>query len=149
MKALFVIGRAIFGGFFLYNGVNHFLRRKMLSGYAGMKGVPAADVMVPLSGMALLIGGGSIILGLRPKLGALAIAGFLATVSPQMHDFWNSDDPGQRQNDMINFSKNLALLGAALALMAVREPWPASIPVTRPGISKRIANALRRLPEAA
>jgi hypothetical protein len=28
---------------------------------------------------------------------------------------------------MIHFSKNMALLGAALALMSVEEPWPASL----------------------
>jgi putative oxidoreductase len=43
-----------------------------------------------------------------------------------MHDFWTAQDPQQRQNDMIQFSKNLALLGAALALIGV-EDWPASI----------------------
>jgi putative oxidoreductase len=86
---------------------------------------------VPATGAALLIGGTSILLGVKPKLGALAIIGFLASVSPTMHDFWKQEDPGQRTNDMINFGKNMALLGAALALMSVEEPWPASIPVAQ------------------
>jgi hypothetical protein len=43
-----------------------------------------------------------------------------------MHDFWNQE-PAQQTNDMIHFSKNMALLGAALALMGVPEPWPASL----------------------
>jgi len=30
-------------------------------------------------------------------------------------------------NDMINFSKNLALAGGALALLGVDEPWEASL----------------------
>ena len=49
-----------------------------------------------------------------------------------MHDFWNIEDPAQRQNEMINFSKNMALMGGALALMGVDEPWPASVPVLQP-----------------
>jgi hypothetical protein len=48
-----------------------------------------------------------------------------------MHDFWKAEDPAQRMNDMINFSKNLALLGGALALMGVEEPWPASVPIAQ------------------
>jgi hypothetical protein len=32
-------------------------------------------------------------------------------------------------NDMIHFMKNMAMLGAAIALMGVEEPWPASVPV--------------------
>jgi hypothetical protein len=46
--------------------------------------------------------------------------------------FWDLEDPGQRMNEMINFSKNVALLGAALALMSLEEPWPTSVPVVRP-----------------
>jgi len=100
--------------------------------YAKAKNVPLADIAVPATGAALIAGGSSILLGIKPKLGALAIVGFLASVSPTMHDFWKQEDPGQRMNDMINFGKNMALLGAAVALMAVEEPWPASVPVAQP-----------------
>jgi len=131
MKIPFLLGRIVFGGFFLYNGINHFKQRKSLAEYAKGKNVPLADIAVPATGAALLVGGTSILLGVKPKLGALAIIGFLASVSPTMHDFWKQEDPGQRMNDMINFSKNMALLGAAVALMAVEEPWPASVPLAQ------------------
>ena len=130
MKALFFLGRVIFGGFFLYNGVNHFKQRSSMAQYAGSKGVPLPDVAVTVSGAALTIGGASIILGLKPRYGALAIIAFLAGVSPVMHDFWRHEDPARRQAEMINFSKNMALLGAALALMGVEE-WPVSVPEPR------------------
>jgi len=132
MKIPFLLGRIVFGGFFLYNGINHFMQRKSLAQYAQAKKVPAAELAVPASGVALLIGGASILLGIKPKLGALAIMGFLASVSPTIHDFWRAEDPNQRMNDLTNFAKNMALLGAALALMAVEEPWPASVPVAQP-----------------
>ena len=132
MKIPFLLGRIVFGGFFLYNGINHFKQRKSLAQYAKGKNVPLADIAVPATGAALMVGGSSILLGIKPKLGALAIIGFLASVSPTMHDFWKQQDPGQRMNDMINFGKNMALLGAAVALMAVEEPWPASVPVAQP-----------------
>jgi uncharacterized membrane protein YphA (DoxX/SURF4 family) len=78
------------------------------------------------SGALLVAGGASLILGLKPRYGALAIIGFLASASPLFHDFWNAKDPGEQQNNMIQFSKNMALLGAALALMGIEE-WPVSI----------------------
>jgi uncharacterized membrane protein YphA (DoxX/SURF4 family) len=127
MKAAFLIGRLVFGGFFLYNGINHWKQRKALAQYAGAKNVPNPEVAVPASGVLLAIGGASIILGLKPKLGTIAIMGFLAAASGMIHDFWTAEDPNQRQNEMIHFSKNIALLGAALALAGVRAPWPASI----------------------
>jgi uncharacterized membrane protein YphA (DoxX/SURF4 family) len=91
------------------------------------------------------MGGGSIVLGLKPKLGAAAIIGFLAGVSPIMHDFWNQEDPAKRQNEMINFSKNMALLGGALALAGIEEPWPASVADRRKGIRKILPFRKRRL----
>ena len=126
MKAVFLLGRLLFGGFFLYNGINHIKQQQALSQYAGAKQVPNPELAVIASGIAILVGGGSVVLGLKPKIGILAIIAFLSTVSPAIHDFWNAQDPQQRQNDMINFSKNMALLGAALALIGVEE-WPASI----------------------
>ncbi|HMC31348.1 MAG TPA: DoxX family protein [Candidatus Angelobacter sp.] len=131
MKVPFLLGRLLFGGFFLYNGINHFKERKTLGQYAQSKKVPRAEAVVMASGAALIAGGASILLGVKPKFGAAAVAGFLLGVSPVMHDFWKSEDPAQRMNDMINFSKNMALLGAALALMGVKEPWPASVPIAQ------------------
>ena len=132
MRIPFLLGRLIFGGFFLYNGINHIKNHKMLGQYAAAKGLPAAEVGVVASGVALVVGGASVITGVKPKLGSLAILGFLASVSPTIHDFWKHEDPQQRQNEMIHFMKNLALLGGALALMGVEEPWPVSVPVGQP-----------------
>ena len=58
---------------------------------------------------------------LGPGLGAAAVAGFLIGVSPIMHDFWRVQDPEKRQSEMINFTKNMALLGGSLALMGVGD----------------------------
>lgn len=137
MKAAFLIGRLVFGGFFIYNGINHLKQRKQLAQYAETKNVPMAEAVVAATGVALIGGGTSILLGIKPKLGTAAIAGFLAGVSPVMHNFWSVQEPGQRMNEMINFSKNMALLGSALALMGVDEPWPVSIPISQEEVAAR------------
>jgi putative oxidoreductase len=129
MKAVFLIGRIVFGGFFLFGGIEHFRQRRQYTDYARLKKVPSAEAGVILTGLMLLAGGTSIILGLKPKLGALAIAAFLGGTSPLMHDFWRQQDPNQRMNEMYQFEKNLALLGATLALMGMKEPWPVSATV--------------------
>jgi putative oxidoreductase len=145
MKAPFLIGRLLFGGFFLYAGINHLRKHKEMTPYAESKGVPKPDLAVTLAGVPLLIGGTSVLLGLKPKLGAIAILGFLAGVSPVMHDFWRHEDPNARNNEMINFMKNLALAGGALALMGVDEPWEASVPIARPGLADRVRTIGRKL----
>jgi len=104
--------------------------------YAASKGVPKPSLAVMASGIPLVIGGTSLLLGIKPRLGAAAIIGFLAGVSPIMHDFWRNEDPSERQSNMVNFMKNAALAGGALALMGIEEPWEASVPVSRPRFGK-------------
>jgi len=145
MKAAFLLGRMIFGGFFLYNGIHHFQERKSLAQYSSAKHVPTPDVAVVATGTMLLVGGASIVLGIKPKWGTLAVMGFLAGVSPVIHDFWKIQDPGQRQNEQINFMKNLALMGGALALMGVEEPWPASVPVGQPEPTEQVTRFARNV----
>jgi putative oxidoreductase len=128
MRALFVLGRVIFGGYFAYNGVNHFRQQQTLSQYADAKGVPAAEAAIPATGAMLLVGGASIMAGVKPRQGLAALIGFLIPVTLQIHRFWEEQDPSQRMNELVNFSKNLALVGAALMLMQIDEPWPASVP---------------------
>src|SRR5947209_1165311 len=107
MKAAFLIGRLMFGGFFLYNGINHIKQHKNLSQYAGLKDVPMPEHAVTASTVLLLLGGASVLLGTKPKIGTAAIVAFLAGVSPFMHDFWKQQDPSQKQSELINFSKNM------------------------------------------
>ncbi len=126
-NALFLLGRVLFGGYFVYNGVNHFRNHETLKGYAGSKGVPKPHVAVSGTGMMLLAGGTSIVLGVQPKIGASLIIAFLLGVSPQIHDFWAIENPGQRMADFVNFTKNMALVGASLNLISRGEPWPLSL----------------------
>jgi uncharacterized membrane protein YphA (DoxX/SURF4 family) len=145
MKTPFLIGRILFGGYFLYNGINHLRNRQQMAPYAQSKGLPAPEFLVTASGIPLIIGGASLLLGVKPKLGAAAILGFLAGVSPIMHDFWRNQDPNERQNNMINFMKNAALAGGALALMGVEEPWEASVPVSGRGLGKKLKKLARQI----
>lgn len=131
MRVPFLLGRILFGGFFISSGVNHLRQTRQMAQYAASKNVPKPNLAVKATGVVLIAGGTSILLGVKPKLGAAAILGFLAGVSPIMHDFWNQDAE-QRMNDTVNFMKNLALAGGAMALMGVEEPWPASVTKKKP-----------------
>ncbi|MCU1269377.1 MAG: DoxX subfamily [Acidobacteriaceae bacterium] len=131
MRAPFLLGRLLFGGYFIMSGINHFKNKGQLAQYTATKKVPMPEVAVEASGVALIAGGASILFGVKPKLGSAALVGFLIGVSPIMHDFWKQEDPQQRTNDTVNFMKNLALAGAAMALAGVEEPWPASMPVLK------------------
>ena len=144
MKAPFLIGRMLLGGFFLYNGIQHFLNHGDMARYAASKGVPKPELAVLGTGALLSVGGASIITGVMPKVGTAAVVAFLAGVTPTMHSFWKEQDPNQRMNEMVQFTKNAALLGSALTLMGVEEPWSASVPVAQPSRLQRIKKFARR-----
>ncbi len=119
-----LLGRAIFGTFFLYNGINHFRNREMVTQYARTRGTPLAPAAVVGTGAMMIAGGLSLITGVRPKIGASLVSAFLLGVSPIMHAFWKETDQQAQMNEMINFTKNMALVGGAAFAAAMPEPWP-------------------------
>lgn len=123
---LHLVGRILYGGFFVYNGLNHFLNLSMLAGYAQSKGVPMPQIAVIVSGLLMLAGGAMILLGWKVQLGAWCITLFLLPTSFIMHNFWTVADAQMRMMEMINFSKNMALMGAAL-IMLVSGAWPYAV----------------------
>ena len=129
MDTLFVIGRIILAGFFVYSGFNHFKRLGMMSDYSKMKGVPLPSIAVALTGLMLMLGGLSILLGAYPVVGIFLLVVFLIPVSFMMHNFWKVQDPQLRAAERVNFLKNIALLGAVLMFLAIPRPWPFSVPL--------------------
>ena len=112
------LGRLLYGGVLAFMGVNHFQNAEEMSGYAESKGIPAADLAVPFTGGMLLFGGLGITLWRLPRLAAGAIVTFFLGVTPTIHDFWNAGEEEQ-QDEMTQFLKNTAMLGAALSLFSV------------------------------
>jgi uncharacterized membrane protein YphA (DoxX/SURF4 family) len=125
-RPLFVLGRAIFGGYFLYSGVQHFLNTSSMAAYAASKGVPFPESSVMASGALLVAGSVCVLLGILPRLGAAMIALFLLCVTPIMHAFWLETGEAAMA-DRIQFTKNVALFGAACLLAAIPGPWPVRV----------------------
>lgn len=121
--AAFLAGRFLFGGFFAYSGINHFVSSAPLVAATRGAGVPFPEVAVFGTGVLLLLGGASVIAGAWPRAGLALLVVFLVGVTPVMHAFWTLDDPVARGGQLASFLKNVALLGASLALMAVSVPW--------------------------
>jgi uncharacterized membrane protein YphA (DoxX/SURF4 family) len=101
------------------SGINHFTKLEAMTGYAQYKKLPAAKLGVLISGLMLVIGGISIILGYYADLGALLLAIFLVLAAVIFHNFWKETDATAKQNEMLGFMKDFALAGAALILFAL------------------------------
>jgi putative oxidoreductase len=117
-----LLGRLLFALIFLMAGANHFSGQTIA--YAASQGVPMASIAVPLSGVLSLLGGLSILLGYRVRIGAWLIALFLVGVTPMMHNFWTVTDPMMHQMQMVMFMKNVSMLGGALLISQLgARPW--------------------------
>jgi len=98
-------GRLVFGGYFLYSGIHHFTDRDRLIGDARSSGVAWPKAAVLGSGALLVLGGLSMLTGVKQKVGGPLAATFLTGVTPA------------------NFTRNLAMLGgAAFAAASARRP---------------------------
>ena len=123
VSILFLIGRILYGGFFIKSSWGHFSHHKDLAAYAASKGTPMAGLSVYIAGLLILFGGLGIILGFYIQLSVAAIALFLIVVTGYMHRYWKEQDPMARSANQTNFYKNLALLGAVLMFLVVPIPW--------------------------
>ncbi len=127
MYVLFLIGRILFGLYFSYNGIRHFLNVKSMGSYAATKSVPLPGAAVIITGILLFLGGVFIGFGIMPFVGLICLATFLIPVTFIMHSFWAETDPQSKMVNQIQFAKNIALLGAISMLFIVPRPWPWSL----------------------
>ncbi|WP_067829838.1 DoxX family protein [Nocardia inohanensis] len=118
MDVLVLIGRVLFVLLFLSSGFGHIAQADAMAQYAKFKGVPMPKPAVMASGVLLIAGGLSVLLGVWADLGALLLFVFLLPTAFLMHAFWKETDAQAKQTEMVHFNKDLALAGAALMLFA-------------------------------
>lgn len=111
---ILLVGRVLFALIFIMSGARHFMSQTIA--YAAAQGVPMASILVPFSGALAVLGGLSILLGYRARIGAWLIVLFLIGVTPKMHAFWVVTDPMMYQIQLAHFMKNLSMLGGALLI---------------------------------
>ena len=114
MKYVVLLGRFLYSIIFILASFSHFSKATILM--ASQYGVPMAGFLVPFSGILSFLGGLSILLGYRAKLGAWLIIAFLAPVTLMMHKFWIFQDPIGATIEKIMFMKNMSMLGGALLI---------------------------------
>jgi len=118
-EILFLVGRLIFGGYFIMSGWNHFTMHLGMTGYAQSKGVPMASLSVYLTGLMMFLGGLGILLGAYLLWSLWLLVIFLVVAAFKMHNFWADEDPSAKMSNQINFMKNLALASACLMMMSL------------------------------
>jgi len=119
MDIIMIIGRVLFALVFLASGLNHLTKAKAMVGYAQFKKVPMPVPSIYLSGLLMVLGALSVVLGIYADLGSLVLAVLLIAMALKMHDFWAQSDPQAKQAETASFFKNISMAGAALVFFAL------------------------------
>lgn len=120
------LGRAMIVTIFLLSAVaNKIPKFNDVAGYMAAEGVPQPKILLAGAIVFLILGGLSVLLGYKARLGALLLLIFLAAATYYFHDFWQAPAEKQ-QTEMIQFMKNLALMGTMVFLIA-NGPGPGSL----------------------
>ena len=80
-------------------------------------GVPAPQFLLAGAIVFLLAGSLSVIVGYKARVGAALLLTFLVLTSYYFHPFWKLEGQAQ-QEQMIQFMKNLSMMGAMLFVIA-------------------------------
>ena len=118
MEALLIIGRILFSLIFLGAGIGHLVKPKETAAYAELRGMPAAEWRVRISGVLIAAGGLGVILGVWMDLAALGLTVYVLIAAFLIHHFWTDEEP-TRTVEMAMFMKNLAIAGAGLIIFAM------------------------------
>ena len=90
------------------------------------KGIPQPKLMLAGAIVFLLAGSLSVITGYRARIGASLLLVFLVLATYYFHNFWAIAEAQAQQEQMIQFMKNLSMMGAMLFIIA-NGPGPMSI----------------------
>ena len=115
-KWLLAVGRVLLSLIFILSGLGKIPHFHDVAGMMAGKGIPLAGVALAIT-LLIEIGGGLLLLtGFKAKYAALVIFLWLIPVTLVFHHFWGI--PAEQQQDqMVNFLKNVAIMGGLLIVM--------------------------------
>ena len=112
-------GRVLLATIFFMSAVgNKIPKFDGVAGYMAKEGVPIPKVMLAGAIVFLIVGSLSLMAGFKARIGALLLLIFLVLATYFFHDFWTFADPKAQQAQMIQFMKNLSMMGAMTMVAA-------------------------------
>jgi putative oxidoreductase len=113
-----LVGRIMLCTIFLLSALaNKIPNFRGVASVMAKEGIPAPQFMLVGAIVFLIAGSLSIVLGFKARFGAVLLLAFLILATYFFHDFWTMEGKDQ-QEQMIQFMKNLGLMGAMLLIIA-------------------------------
>ena len=113
-----LLGRLLIAAIFLMSGIAKLTDTPGTVAHMVKMGIPYADTLALVAGAAEILGAASLIFGLATRAGALGLILFMIPTTLIFHAFWNYQGAEQLPQ-MVNFMKNMAIIGGLSTLVAV------------------------------
>jgi putative oxidoreductase len=112
-----LIGRLLIAALFLTSGVAKLVDTANTGQFMTAVGIPHAETLAMIAGVAEICGGLAIALGFLTRIGAIGLALYLIPTTLIFHSFWRFDEP-EAKTQMVNFMKNLCIIGGLAMVFA-------------------------------
>jgi putative oxidoreductase len=112
-----LLGRLLIAAIFLMSGIAKLTDIPGTVAHMTGKGIPYADTLAIVAGIGEVAGGIAIAIGLLARLGAFGLFLYMIPTTLIFHAFWNHEG-AERLPQMVNFMKNLAIMGGLATLVA-------------------------------
>lgn len=110
-------GRILLSIIFLLSGVMKLMNWQATEMQMAAHGMPAIPLLLALATLIEIAGGLALLLGFQTRVAALIVFLYLIPTTLIFHNFWNYQGAAQ-QGQLINFLKNLAIMGGLLEYSA-------------------------------
>jgi putative oxidoreductase len=112
-----LVGRILLGAIFLMSGIAKLTDTAGTVQHMTQAGIPAAHTLAIVAGVAEICGALSLIFGFLTRVGAVGLILYLIPTTLIFHHFWTFTGEAQT-TQMVNFMKNLAIIGGLFAVAA-------------------------------
>lgn len=113
-----LVGRVLLSLIFIMSGLQKITAWNQTAAYMASKHMPAVPLFLAAAIVLEVFGGLSVLTGFKARLGAMALIVFLVPTTLIFHNFWAYTGQEQ-QMQMINFMKNLAILGGLFVVLGL------------------------------
>ena len=119
-RLLLLLGRGLLGLYFILPGITKVTGFTETSDYMAAHGVPMVPVLLVLTIFIQIGGGLALMFGFKARLVAFVLAGLTLVISVFMHNFWVMPEGMERDHELQNFVKNLAIMAGLMYVAGAR-----------------------------
>jgi putative oxidoreductase len=112
-----LVGRILIAAIFVMSGIAKLTDTAGTVGHMEAAGIPYAHTLAIIAGVAEIAGALALISGFLTRIGALGLIFFMIPTTLIFHGFWAFEGQEQKMQ-MINFMKNLAIIGGLFTILA-------------------------------